>query len=100
MARHRIQMYQSESKGMRLTKREKNAYLDEASRVISVQIGDNEALLGGKLELGETGLQELEGGRLRSLLLCDLVLINLEAGAGIEGVVDGHEWVATAEGAP
>jgi hypothetical protein len=53
--------------GLPANKWHNTAYLDEAIGAVTVQIGDEEAVLLRELELLHTGLQELERGSFGSV---------------------------------
>jgi hypothetical protein len=78
-------------------------YLDEASRVVAVQVHQDEAALLRDAQLVDAGLDELVGGHLLVLLLALLVGLCIgddQRVAGPQGVVQLHQRVAAAEGAP
>jgi hypothetical protein len=77
--------------------------LDEASRVVAVQVHQDEAALLRDAQLVDAGLDELVGGHLLVLLLALLVGLCIrddQRVGGPQGVVQLHQRVAAAEGAP
>lgn len=78
----------------------KATYLDKAGRVVAVKVTDDETLFRGELELVDACRQEFVGRGLLALLFRHLVLVDLEAHVGIEGIVDGHQGITLAECPP
>ena len=79
------------------------AHLHKTSCVVTVQVAEDEAALLGDAQLGDAALDELVAGHL--LVLLEALLVLLGAGdaqqrAGPQGVVQLHQRVAAAEGAP
>lgn len=78
-------------------------YLYETSRVIAVQVTEDEAALLRDAQLVDAGLDELVRGHLLVLLLALLVGLCVgdgQQGAGAQGVVQLHQRVAPPEGPP
>jgi len=79
------------------------SHLHEASRVVAVQVAEDEAALLGDAELADAALDEAVGGHLLVLLQALLVRLGVgdaQQGAGLEGVVQLHQRVAPPEGPP
>lgn len=79
------------------------SHLDKSSRVVAVQIAHDKAALLGDAQLGDAALDELVCGHLLislQTLLVRLCIGDAQQGAGPQGVVQLHQWVAAAEGPP
>lgn len=75
-------------------------YLHEASGIITVKVHDEEAFIWWEVEVLQTGLHELERGRLGSFGFSHLALIYRQQDLGIQSIVDGHEGITLAQTSP
>jgi hypothetical protein len=81
----------------------RHAHLDEASRVVTVEVAQDKAALLRDAQLGHAALDELVAGHLLVLLqrlLVRLAIRDAEQRAGPQGVVQLHQRIAPPEGPP
>jgi hypothetical protein len=79
------------------------AHLYETSRVVAIQVAEDEAALLGDAQLGHAALDELVCGHLLVLLQALLVRLGIgdaQQDAGLEGIVELHQRVAPPKGPP
>lgn len=74
--------------------------LNKPGGIVPVQIHDQKTFVGWKLKILQTGLHELEGGRLCALRLRNLRLVDFERNLRAQGIVDRHQRISLSQASP